>query len=214
MSLLLIVLHYGAVLHNRELSAVGDNVLDTLGNMVNILGGNSADGDATILSHINAVLLDHSLRLLDSQTGEGEHANLGGDVGPVSLDTLLLNCGAEGLAHIVHTFADDDELIEPLLTKSHIVQDCGCDSGTVLRGARVVATNDDFDLGEDTSGLSFVSADEVKGTGTLSVKTHNLGEGLSDNHLEALGKEKAETVGILIKVTRGETLISGIKEGV
>jgi len=54
----------------------------------------------------------------------------------------------------------------------------------------------------------------VHSTGTLTVESHNLGERLSNNHLEALGHEETETIGILVEGAGGESLVGGIEEGV
>ena len=39
----------------------------------------------------------------------------------------------------------------------------------------------------------------MQAAGTLTVETHDLGERLSDDHLETLVDEEAKTVGVLIK---------------
>lgn len=76
----------------------------------------------------------------------------------------------------------------------------------------VVSANNDLNLGGNAGSSCLVSADEVEGTSALTVKTHDLGERLSNNHLEALVNEIAETVGIIIKGAGGETLVSSVKE--
>ena len=113
-------------------SKVVNDVLNALGDVIDVLRGNSADRDTTVLSHINAMFLDHGLALFDGQAREREHADLGRDMGPVSLDLLLLKGSAEGVAHVVHPGADDDELIEPLLAHLGVVEDGSRNSGTVL----------------------------------------------------------------------------------
>lgn len=94
-----------------DCSVVGNNILNALSDVVDVLGGDATDGDSTVLSHVNAVFLHHSLALFHGQASEGEHANLGRDVRPVTLDGLLLNGSAESFPHIVHASADDDELV-------------------------------------------------------------------------------------------------------
>lgn len=63
------------------------------------------------------------------------------------------------------------------------------------------------------SGL-FVTADNVEGTGSLTIETHDLGEGLSDDHLEALVEEVSESNTILVEVSGDETLIGSVEEWV
>ena len=84
----------------------------------------------------------------------------------------------------------------------------------MLGWRRVVASDDDLNLGEDFLSCCLVRANEVKSTCTLTVQTHNLGEGLSDDHLEALINEKAQSEGIPVKGTRSEALIGSVEEGI
>lgn len=193
---------------------VVDDVLNAVGDVVDVLSGDSADGNTAILGHVDAMLLHHSLGLLNSESREGEHADLRGDVGPVALDTLGFNGLAKGQAHVVHSLADNDELVEPLLAHGGVVQDGTGDSGTMLGWARVVGPHDDLDLGEDTGSGGGIGAHKVEAAGTLTVETHDLGERLSNHHLEALAEEKTQAVSILVERARGETLVGGIKEGV
>ena len=69
-----------------------DNILDALDNLVDVLVSDTADGDSAVLGHVDAVVLDHGLRLSLSEASEGEQADLGGDVGPVTLYTLVYFC--------------------------------------------------------------------------------------------------------------------------
>ena len=123
-----------------------NDVLDAISDVVDVLGCDTADGDTTVLGHVNAMLFDHCLTLLDREAREGEHANLRSDVRPVTLDLLLFQSAAESVAHVVHSLADDDEFIEPLLAHLRVVQDCRSDSCTVLRRRRIVCSHDDLNL--------------------------------------------------------------------
>ena len=40
---------------------VHDDILDAFSNVVDILGGDTADRDSSVLCHVNTMLLDHSL---------------------------------------------------------------------------------------------------------------------------------------------------------
>lgn len=182
--------------------------------MVNVLRGDSADGDTAVLGHVDAMLFDHGLALLHGQAGEGEHADLSGDVGPVAWDFLDLDGSAESLSHVLHSSADNDELVEPLLAHGGVVEDGGGNSSAMLGRGRVVGSDGDFYLGHDAGGGGLVGADEMESTSTLTVETHDLSEGLGNDHLEALAEEEAETVSVLVEVARGETLVGGVEEGV
>ena len=111
---------------------VVDDVLDAFGDVVNVLGRDSADRDTAIFSHVNAVLLDHCIALLYSEACEGEHSYLSCDVRPVALHLLLFKGTTKGIAHVVHPGAHDNKLVEPLLAHLWVVQDSGCNSGSVL----------------------------------------------------------------------------------
>lgn len=55
-------------------------------------------------------------------------------------------------------------------------------------------------------------ADNVKSTSALPVEAHSFGEWLSNNHFEALFNEVAQTLGINIKIARGEALIGSVEK--
>lgn len=84
----------------------------------------------------------------------------------------------------------------------------------MLGWGRVVRANEDFDLREHFLGGLLIGAHEVEGTGSLTVKSHSLSEGLSDHHLEALVDEEAEAISILVEGSGGEALVGSVEEGV
>ena len=96
------------------------------------------------------MLLDHRLALTLREAREGEHADLGGDVRPVTWHAPALNSTSQRGSHIVHPVADNDELVKPLSTHLRVVENCSGNPGTVLWWRRVVAPDDDLNLGEDT----------------------------------------------------------------
>jgi len=120
-------------------------------------------------------------------------------VGPVAWDFLGLDGSAESLAHVPHSSADSDELLKPLLAQFRLVQDGGGDSSTMLGRGRVVNSDGDLHLGEDAGGGVLVGTDEMESTGTLTVETHGLSEGLSDDHLEALVEEETHAVSVFVE---------------
>ena len=56
--------------------------------MANIPGGDSGDGNSTILGEVNAVVLRDVRHLLRRHPSEGEHSNLVSDVLPVAAGSL------------------------------------------------------------------------------------------------------------------------------
>jgi hypothetical protein len=67
------------------------------------------------------MLLDHLFDLFLGQTSEGEHTNLLGDVGPVSLNSTLLKGSSKSITHVVHSLGHVYELFEPLGTQLFVV---------------------------------------------------------------------------------------------
>lgn len=127
-------------------SFVVDDILDAVSDVVDVLGCDTADGDAAVLGHVDAMLLNHGFALLDRESREGEHTDLRSDVRPVTLNLLLFQSAAESSAHVVHSLADNYELIEPLLAHLWVVEDGCSNSGTMLGWGRVVLPHDDLDL--------------------------------------------------------------------
>ena len=200
--------------HLLLLSVVLNNILDALSDVVHILGGDTANRDTSVLGHVDAVLLDHGVTLLWSESSEGEHTNLSGNVGPVTWNLLLLKGSSKGSSHVVHTLAHSHELIQPLLEVLWVVEDGSGDSGSVLWWGRVVASDDDLGLAHNLGSSGLISTDKVEGSSSLSVESHDLGEGLGNNHLEASLDEKSETIGIIIEGAGGEALVGSVKEWV
>lgn len=80
------------------------------------------------------MLLNHGFNLLTVETGEGEHADLLGNVRPVPGYRDSLQLRLESIAHIVHSLGDIDKLGEPFLSHCFVVQNHTCNAGTVLWG--------------------------------------------------------------------------------
>jgi len=196
-----------------ERSFVVHNILNALGNVVHILGGQAADGDSSVLGHVDVMLLDHSLGLLGGKAGEREHTDLSSDVGPVSLNSDLLDRGTKSLSHGEDSVANSNEFGLPLSSKLNVVQKLSCNSGSVLGRGRVVSSDQYFNLRHDAAGILFVVADNMEGTSALTVESHNLSERLRDNHLEALVEEVSEAIGIGVELSGGEALVGSVEEG-
>ena len=207
-------LNYGLFVDIFTRSAVVSDILDGAGNVADVGAGETGNGDTAILGHVDVVLLDHSLALLDSEAREGEHTNLLGDVSPGALGADLLEVLAEKLTHLGDPVCHVNELLQPLGAEVRLVKDEGSNSSTVERRRRVSSSNDDLELGEDSAGGLLVTADEVKSTGSLTVKTHNLSERLSNAHLEALVEEVSQADAILVQVAGDEALVGSVEEGI
>ena len=124
-----------------ERSFVSNNILDTVGNVIDVLGGDTTDRDSSVLGHVDVMLLNHSLRLLDSKSSEREHTNLGGDVRPISLGSVLLERSAKSFSHGKDSIANSNELGLPLGSELNVVQKLGSNSSSVLGRRRVVSSD-------------------------------------------------------------------------
>lgn len=188
--------------------------MDGLGEVLDVLGRDTGDRDTAILGEVDVVLVLHLLNLLGGQAGVAEHADLVGDVVPVALglvvvDKMVLELGAHGDDAVGHQL----DLLEPLGVQLGGVEDSGNNAGTVDGGVGVHGADNDLDLGVDASLLLSRGSDEGEGTGTLTVETHVLGEGLGEGNQVTILDELAEGIGILVSGAGGETLVGHVEEG-
>src|SRR5690606_2198522 len=70
-----------------------------------------------------------------------------------------------------------------------------------------------LDLGIDALLLLGGLSNEGKGTNTLTVETHILGEGLAKSNWNLLVDKLTESQSILVSVARSESLVSHVEEG-
>lgn len=159
------------------------------------------------------VLSDHLLALLGSEAKEREHSNLGGDMVPVALGSVLNQGSLEEVTHLVHSVSDGLEFREPLLSVFRDSEDLSSDSSTVNRGRRVVRSNNDLDLTVDLISGGLITADNVHSSSSLTVESHGLSEALSNDHLEALLQEVSHAVSVLFEITGGESLVGYVEVG-
>lgn len=91
------------------------DVVNGLRQSADIISGNASNRNTTILGSIDRELLGKLSHLLSSHASVGEHANLAGDVRPVTLGAqfleVLLKKSSHGNNAVSHTL----DLIEPLL---------------------------------------------------------------------------------------------------
>ncbi len=80
-------------------------------------------------------------------------------------------------------------------------------------GHSIFIANNSPDLTENFFSNRFGGSNDMKSTDSFTVKTHILGQRLSDQHLKAFFKENVNRLGISFEITTGETLISTVKEG-
>ena len=71
------------------LSVVINDVLNGIGDILNIASGQTGDRDSAVRGHVDVVLVDHLLALLGSESQEREHTDLVGNVVPGALAAIL-----------------------------------------------------------------------------------------------------------------------------
>lgn len=148
--------------------------VDGLCEPLDVVGGDTSNGDTAVLGGVNGVLLGQSRHLLGGEPSVGEHADLAGDVGPVVLGAELLEVVLEERAHLDDAVGHALDLTKPLLVQLGVVEDLGGDARTVHGGVGVERAHDDLDLRVDALLLGGIFADDGEGTGTLTVKTLRL----------------------------------------
>lgn len=117
---------------------------------------------------------------------------------PRTSGTNLLQIHLEEGSHFGDSISDIDEFGEPLGSHIWLIQDNAGNTSSMSWWGGIVGSNDDLDLGEDLSSSSLLSAHEVDGSGSLSIESHDLGEGLSDEELKAGVDEVSEASSILV----------------
>jgi len=93
-----------------------------------------------------------------------------------------------------------------------IVEDHSSNACAMLRGRGVGTSDDNFNLTEDAASIFFVVANNVESASTFTIKTHNLSERLSNDHLETSIEEVSKSISIGIEETGSETLVSSVEE--
>lgn len=195
------------------MSLLGD-LMDGLGEVGNVVARDTGNRDTAILGQVDVVLVLELLDLLRSQSGVAEHTDLVGDVIPVKLGLVVVNkvvleLGTHGDDAVGHQL----DLSQPLGVQLGVVQDGRDNAGSVDGGVGVHGADDNLDLRVDTGPLLGRRGDQREGSGTLTIETHVLGKGLGEGNQVTVLDELAESIGILVSVSRGETLVGHVEEG-
>jgi hypothetical protein len=116
------------------------------------------------------------------------------------------------------THADDAvghalDLGLPLTTELRVGKNGASNTSTVERWVGVHRADNDLQLALYTSLLLCVGGHDGECTNTLAIETHVLGERLAQRNLVALRDKVAGSKSISGDVTRGEALVSHVKEG-
>lgn len=158
-------------IHLSHIQTLTLDLEDGLSEVVNVAAGDARNRDTAVLGEVNRRVLGDLLNLLGLQASESEHADLGGDVGPVVLGAKSLELLTEELAHGDDAVGHALDLALPLGVELGVVEDLRGDAGTVDGGVGVHGADDDLELGVETLGLLGVLTDNGEDTGTLTVET-------------------------------------------
>ena len=186
--------------------------MESLSNVIHVLGIESSNGDTTVHGQIDVELLDAALDLLLGQASVGEHTNLAGDVRPVAGRSGLLQTIDKGLAHSNDSVSHSGALLIPLSLQLGITQNGLDDASSVQRRIRPQSTGSHLQLREHTLLLLLAGADHGGSSATLSVESKVLGERLSEADLMTLLHEQTNRIGVTLHISGGEALVSAIED--
>ena len=159
------------IIHIAYQSYLTSNLVDGLGQPLDVAGSDTGNTDSAVFGGIHTVLLGKRIHLLRLQTGVGEHTNLAGNVAPVVLATELLEVLLQQSTHLDDAVGHALDLAKPLLVQCRVVQNGAGDASTMDRWVGVKRTDEDLDLGVDTLLLLGIRADNRESTNTLTVET-------------------------------------------
>lgn len=186
--------------------------MESLGNVLHVVGVESGNGDTAVHGEVDVVLLDASLDLSLGEASVGEHTDLAGDVRPVAGASSLLQVLDESLTHVNDAVGHSSALLVPLGLQLGITQDGLDDASTVERRVGPEGTGGGLQLGSHALLLLLGGADHGGSSATLSVETEVLGEGLGKADLVAISDELADGEGVSLHITGGEALVGAIED--
>jgi hypothetical protein len=205
------------MLRRDLLGRLPDNGVNSLGKVLDIVSVQTRHADASVLRHVDVVLLAQRKDLVLGETSEREHADLIGNVVPCAGSLELLELRLQRLAHLDNATGHGAEIAFPLSEELLVVENCGGDTCAVCGRVGDLGTLEDGELrGHALGGVLGVGAgrgDEVEAACTLAVETEVLGVGLCDEELEALLDEVTDGPVVCAERSGGEALVGAVEEG-
>ena len=186
--------------------------MESLSNVLHVVGVESGNGDTSVHGQVDVVLLDASLDLSLGQSGVGEHTNLAGDVRPVAGASSLLQVLDQSLTHGDDAVSHSGTLLIPLSLQLGVSQHGLDNASSVQRRVRPEGTSSHLQLREHALLLLLGGAHHGGSSATLSVETEVLGEGLSQADLVSVSHELADGEGVALHISRGESLVGAIED--
>lgn len=149
------------------------------------------------------------------QASVGEHANLVDNVRPVARSAILLEQIKQCVTHGLDATRHLAQVIFPLGEQLGIWQHTRDDVGSVTGRVGVHGTNDGLELRAHclNSVRGVRSEHHVQSTAAFRIEAKVLGERLGDEQVKwAITYERTKSFCVLNEGTRGESLISAVKE--
>ena len=185
--------------------------MESFGDVVEVLGVEASDGDTSIHGHVDVILLAQLVDLVLVETGEGEHADLAGDVAPVVLVSEGSQFLNKTMAHSVHTSRHISQVLVPHGGEIFVAENDVDDTGTVDGWVRIDRSGDLLYARQNNIFLFGTTSDNGDAASTLTVETEVLGERLEEHDVVSVLLEKLERVAISLKISTSETLISRVE---
>jgi len=187
--------------------------VEGLGDIVDVHGVETGDGDTTVHSHIDGVVLAKLINLVLVQSSEREHANLTGDVAPIMLIAQLCELATETDSHLLHTARHVAQVLVPHGCQLGVAEDDVDDTSTVNGRVGVDGSGNLLDAAHGNVLLSLTSTNRGEAASALTVKTKVLGERLEEHDVVGVLLEQLQGVAVLLEVAGGESLVGAIEGG-
>ena len=119
--------------------------MESLRNVIKVSGVKACDGDTSIHSHIDGILISKCVDLILAEASIGKHTDLAGSVAPVMFVSKVLELLNKALSHVLHSSGHHDKVFMPHLGKFIISKNDVDKTCTVDWWVRVDWSGDLFD---------------------------------------------------------------------
>ena len=180
--------------------------------LVDVGGVEAGHGDAAVGGEVDGVVAEHGGALGLGEAGEGEHADLAGDVVPVAGRAGAAEGGDEGGAHVADAAGHAAHVGGPVGGELGARKD-GAREARAPRGrAAVHRAHDRLDLALDARGLVGARAEHVQRADALAVHAEVLGERLAQQHrARARARKEPQRVRVALGVARRKALVRRVE---
>ena len=185
--------------------------MEAFSNILEVTSVESSNGNAAVHGHVDGPLFAELVNHIGVEAGVSEHTNLAGNVVPVVLIAHVLKSLLKTSAHLLHATRHVFQVLVPHSGKLGVGKNDVDDTGSVNGRVGVDGASDLLEAGHNNILLGFGVSHKGKAASAFTVNTEVLGKGLEQHKVVGIFSEKLKRVGVLFKITRGESLISGIE---